>query len=88
MDFSDLDELTTHELHHRAVRLAEHRLDAEFFWRLLEYIPMAEVIADAGNDAEADVKAMARAMNGHASRGGRLDEALRPVYIDYLEKHS
>jgi hypothetical protein len=62
-DFDELDKRSTSELHHRAVQAAEHHLDITFFWRLLEYIPMAELIA------------------------GSEDEALRPVYIDYLAHH-
>ena len=34
----DLDELSTKELHDRAVRYAERHLDVKFFWSLLKAI--------------------------------------------------
>ena len=40
-----LDELSTQELHDRAVRRAERHLDVRFFWSLLELIPAAETAA-------------------------------------------
>jgi hypothetical protein len=38
----DLDGLSTHELHDRAVRRAERHLDVKFFWSLLKLIPAAK----------------------------------------------
>jgi hypothetical protein len=37
----DLDQLSTRELHDRAVRRAEKHLDLKFLWSLLERIPAA-----------------------------------------------
>ena len=48
----DLDSLSTHELHDRAVHRAEKHIDVKFFWSLLEMIPAAEVAS--GDEGEAD----------------------------------
>ena len=48
----DLDQLSTEELHERALRRAERHLDVKFFWRLLQMIPAAETIS--GDEGEAD----------------------------------
>ena len=40
----ELEQLSTQELHDRAVSWAEHHLDVKFFWRLLKAIPTAEAI--------------------------------------------
>ena len=86
--FHELDALSSAELHHRAVSLAEHRHDLKFFWHLVEYIPEAEAISGHLNEADGDVQSASSWLKDFADRGGKLDDALRPVYIDYLEKHS
>jgi len=86
-DFDELDKRSTSELHHRAVQAAEHHLDITFFWRLLEYIPMAELIAGSEGRADTDIEHISLWMHDYAHHGGKLDEALRPVYIDYLAHH-
>jgi hypothetical protein len=85
-DFDELDRLSTADLHHRAVKLAEQRRDVKFFWRLLEYIPEAEVAAGDIGRADYDIESFPGLMRDFVRRGGKLDDALRPVYIDYLER--
>jgi hypothetical protein len=87
-DFAELDKLSTDELHHRAVRAAEHHLDIGFFWKLAEYIPMAEVVAGSPGEGDVEIEHISIWFKDFVLRGGKLDEALRPVYIDYLEHHS
>jgi hypothetical protein len=84
----ELDELPTRELHDRAVRRAERHLDVKFFWSLLEMIPEAEAISGDVGEADFDVVS-ARGLITDAlhSGDGKLAEALRPVFIDYLHKH-
>jgi len=86
----DLEKLTSKELHDRAVRVAEHRLDVGFLWRLVKTIPAAEAAAGHLADAESDVAVgdLVPLLHdlGQADRGD-LAEALRPLYIEYLEKH-
>jgi hypothetical protein len=84
--FDDLDRLSSDELHDRAVDLARHRLDIRFFWKLLESLPEARAAAGQLGGMEADVQ-HASSLLLDLRRRGRLDEALRPLYIDYLLAH-
>jgi hypothetical protein len=84
----ELEALPSRELHDMAVRRALHHLDVEFLWELLRAIPAAE--ASEGHDVEAgrDITKVS-ALLGDAIDSGKGDEAeaLRPLYLDYLEKH-
>ena len=86
----DLDKLSSKELHDRAVRLAEHRLDVGFLWRLLKTIPVAEAATGNLSEAEADVGVadLVPLIHDFTHAGeGELANALRPTYIEYLAKH-
>ena len=84
----DLDQLSTRELHDRAVRRAEKHLDLKFFWSLLQMIPAAETISGDVGEAELDIQYARRLISDALHSGdGKLGEALRPVFIDYLRKH-
>lgn len=86
----ELEKLSSKELHDRAVRLAEHRLDVGFLWRLIKAIPVAEAAAGDLREAKADVAVgdLVPLIHDfvHADEG-KLADALRPMYLDYLEKH-
>ena len=84
----ELDKHSSRELHDLAVRRALKHVDVEFFWELLRAIPAAE--ASEGHDAEAgrDVTHLSVLLDDAIGSGeGDLAEALRPLYLDYLEKH-
>ena len=84
----ELDKLTSRELHDLAVRRALHHVDVEFFWELLRAIPAAE--ASEGHDVEAgrDITHLSVLLDDAIGSGeGDVAEALRPLYLDYLEKH-
>lgn len=84
----DLDKLSTHELHDRAVRRAERHLDAKFFWSLLALIPAAETISGDEGEGDYDIQSSKGLISDALRSGdGKLGEALRPVFIDYLRKH-
>jgi hypothetical protein len=86
----ELEKLPSKELHDRAVRLAERRLDVVYLWRLLKAIPVAEAAAGNLQEAEADVGVGDLVPLIHDfvhSDEGELADALRPIYIDYLEEH-
>jgi hypothetical protein len=84
----DLNQLSTHELHDRAVRRAEKHLDVGFFWSLLKIIPAAETASGAQDEADVDIQHSLLLISDAVHSGdGRLGEALRPVFIDYLAKH-
>ena len=85
-----LEKLPSKELHDRAVRLAEHRLDVVYLWRLLKSIPVAEAAAGNLQEAEADVGVGDLIPLIHDfvhSDEGELADALRPIYIEYIEEH-
>jgi hypothetical protein len=86
----DLEELTSKELHDRAVKLAEHRLDLVFLWRLIKAIPVAEAASGHLDKARADIGVadLIPLLYDYEHAGeGDLGDALRPMYIDYLLKH-
>jgi hypothetical protein len=84
----DLEQLSTHELHDRAIRRAERHLDLKFFWSLLKAIPAAETISGDEGEAEYDIQSAKGLIYDAVHSGdGKLGEALRPVFIDYLSKH-
>jgi len=83
----DLDALSTKELHHRAVRLAERRLDVRFLWRLMEYIPQARAVEGQLGDSDADIQSATSWFIDFVRGGGEVHDSLRPIYIDYLRRH-
>ncbi|HTB70480.1 MAG TPA: hypothetical protein VK707_05830 [Solirubrobacteraceae bacterium] len=88
MTDDELDKLSTHELHDRAMRRAERHLDMKFFWDLLELIPAAEAASGDTGEADYDIQSSKGLISDALHSGdGRLGEALRPVFIDYLRKH-
>ena len=88
--FEDLDKLPSQELHDRAMHHAEHHLDVKFFWDLLEMIPAAEAAKGDTGEAEQDAQsAHSQVIDAlGADQDPKLLDSLRPVYIDYLMKHS
>ena len=95
-DRAGLEKLSSKELHDRAMKVARHHLDAKFIWDLLKEIPAAEAATGNMERAEQDVNpsnwaAWAPVMlvnDFFRADEGDLAEALRPVYIDYLERHA
>lgn len=85
---TDLDSLSSRELHDLAVRRALHHADIAFFWELLRAIPAAEAIEgdmrEAGEDATKVAALLSDSLTLH---DGNLAEELRPLYLDYLRKH-
>jgi hypothetical protein len=85
---TDLDSLSSHELHDRAVRRALHHADIGFFWKLLRAIPAAEALDGDVREAGEDVTKVSALLSDALTLGeGNLQEALRPLYLDYLKKH-
>ncbi|MBB5432964.1 hypothetical protein [Nocardiopsis composta] len=84
-----LDGLDTEELRRRAFARARQRWDVQFFWRIIKSIPAAE--AAAGNweaGPEGVSTASAQVSEALAEHGDpRVQEVLRPVYIEYLTEH-
>jgi hypothetical protein len=83
-----LDEVSTQELHDRAIRRAERHLDVRFFWSLLQQIPAAEAARGDLAEADLDIRSSVGLIKDALHSGeGELGEALRPVFIDYLRRH-
>ncbi len=88
-DRQDLEALSSQELHDRAVRRAVHHLDVGFLWKLLREIPEGEAVAGHADQTAADVTQLSAMIDdafGHESAD--VADALRPIYLDYLEKHN
>ena len=84
----DLEQLSTHELHDRAVHRAEKHFDVKFFWSLLEIIPAAETASGDTGEADYDLESSKGLISDAVHSGdGALGEALRPLFLDYLRKH-
>lgn len=86
--FEELDQLSSRELHDRAIRTAERHADVKFLWKLLEAAPAAKAVAGEEREGENDVahwsSQVADAFGGHDDA---VLDALRPLYIEELLKH-
>jgi len=84
-DRAELEQLSSKELHDRALHHAKTHLDVGFLWRLLEAIPAAEAVSGSEGEAEQDVLSLTERINDllHADEGA-LADALRPLYLEYL----
>jgi hypothetical protein len=83
------EQTSTEDLRESAVELARQRWDVRFFWRLLGLIPAAEAVAGNREASEASVAQASgflyEALSSESDPG--VQEALRPVYIEYLTEH-
>lgn len=84
----DLEALDSRELHDRAVRYAQRHLDVKFLWNLMKMVPVAETAAGQEDEADYDVLHWSgQVADTFRDDDGRLADALRGVYLDYLERH-
>lgn len=85
---TDLESLSSHELHDRAVKRALKHGDVRFLWDLLRSIPAAEALEGNEEEAANDLTKMSAMIADSLGSGeGKEADALRPLYIDYLTKH-
>jgi hypothetical protein len=85
---TELDALSSRELHDLAVRRALHHADLGFFWELLRSIPAAETLEGDVREAGEDLTKVSSLLSDALTLGdGNLADALRPLYLDYLRKH-
>jgi hypothetical protein len=88
MTRAELEALSTKDLHDRAVSRAERHLDVGFLWDLVRALPVAEEIAGDDQHSKIDIARPLALLNDIRNADeGELGEALRPLYIDYLEEH-
>jgi hypothetical protein len=83
----DLDQLTSKELHDRAIKYAKRHLDLRFFLRLTSLIPAAQAADGEISDSDNDVLHPSNQVAEAVDQDPKLMDALRPVYIEYLRKH-
>ncbi|GAA3970641.1 hypothetical protein FOF52_13210 [Thermobifida alba] len=87
----DFERLATEELRERAVALARRRWDVGYLWRLVEHIPGAEAVAgrpEAGRTGATKLSVLFSQLVAEREGDQQLREALRPLYLDYLRRHS
>lgn len=85
---TELDSLSSVELHDLAVRRALHHADLGFFWQLLRAIPAAEALEGDVREAGEDLTKVSALLSDALTLGeGNLADELRPLYLDYLRKH-
>lgn len=83
-----LEQLSSPELHDLAVSRARRHLDAQFLWRLLEYMPAAEAVAGEWEESGRDTQSLIARFDDLSDAGkGETAEALRPFYLEYLREH-
>jgi hypothetical protein len=88
-DRDQLEALSSEELHDRATQHALRHANVKFFWELLQTLPAAEASVGEIDEARSDVQSLyGRLDDLHDSGQGDVADALRPLYIDYLEKHT
>jgi hypothetical protein len=87
MTREELERLTTKELHDRSIEHARKHADVAFLWRLVKALPVAEEMAGDDERAKVDVMRPLALINDflYDAGEGALGEALRPMYIDYLD---
>ena len=84
----ELEALSSEELHDRATQHALRHANVKFFWQLLRALPAAEASVGEMDEARTDVQSLYGRLNDLRHSGeGEVADALRPLYLDYLEKH-
>lgn len=89
MNETELDQMSSQELHDRAMERARKHLDLGFAWRVLKALPAAHAASGDMDEANADITSMTAlitdALNTETDRDAV--EGLRPLYLDYLKSH-
>jgi hypothetical protein len=85
----ELDALSARQLHDMAIHRAEKHADVKFLWDVLRALPAAEAYEGHEGHAEMDITSVSGLLSD-ALTSGKTDvsDALRPMYTDYLLKHS
>ena len=83
----DLETMTSHDLHDRAIGSAKAEDDLDWLWHLLRSIPAAEGQVGDLEDSGMDVASTVSAINGYTRADRDLPGTLRSRYVDYLLEH-
>jgi hypothetical protein len=88
MERARLEEMSSQELHERALEVAKKRADAGFMWELVKAIPAAQAAVGNLDEARLDVMSLNSLLSDVVHGGDtELARGLRPLYIDYLAEH-
>ena len=88
MTDSELNDLSSIELHDRAMKKARHHMDVGFLWRLLKALPAAQAAGGDLREAEADISHVSALITDALNTKDDPEalEGLRPLYIEYLSR--
>lgn len=88
MTDTELNDLSSAELHDRAMEKARHRLDIGFLWKLLRSLPAAQAAGGDVKEADADITHVSALITDalNTKEDPEALEGLRPLYIDYLRE--
>jgi len=83
----ELEALPTKDLHDLAVERAKRHLDVGFLWDLVKALPVAEEVVGEDDRSKIDIARPLALINDflYDTDSGKLGDALRPLYVDYLE---
>ena len=86
----ELERLSTKELHDHAIERAKHHLDVAFLWEVVKALPVAEEVIGDDQRSKTDIARPLALINDvlYDSGEGALGEAMRPMYLEYLEEHA
>lgn len=86
MTDTDLEQLSSQELHDRAMQHARRHLDVGFLWRVLKALPAAQAAGGDIDEANADITHVSALITDALSTRDDPEalEGLRPLYIEYL----
>ena len=84
----ELEGLPTKDLHDLAVERAKRHLDVGFLWDLVKALPVAEEVVGDDDRSKIDIARPLALINDflYDTDSGKLGDALRPFYVDYLER--
>jgi hypothetical protein len=87
-DREELEQLSADELHDRAMKVAVRHADVRFLWSLMRALPAAEAATGDLDEAQSDIRSLYGRLNDLRQLGKpEIEEALRPLYVDYLAEH-
>ena len=88
--FEELNALSSKELHDRATEQAKKNRDLKFFWEMAKVLPAAEAAIGNEDQSTADIFKIGSLIRDffEAEDGDDHVEALRPFFIEYLQKQS
>ena len=88
MTNSELHDLSSGELHDRAMQKARRHLDVGFMWQVLRSLPAAQAAGGDVGEADHDITHVSALITDvlNTKEDPEALEGLRPLYIDYLSK--